>query len=235
MHRSILSVAVLTFAVVIAPASALAASVYLNGVRIDGVTNKKFDKASVRIDEKGDVYITAVGYAVHTETVTVPAPAPATPPAAPAPAAPAATPAPAPATPAAAPATPPKTAEPEGPPTLTKRYWLFTEQSVPGMSEYDIDLYINSKWIRKLRNNEDQVITDVTQHLQPGKNTILLNAHKVVAGDRKSYSPRHYFKVIIGEGNMGGQNVMIDNPIIKFTRTAADDKDSSEEFTLTTR
>lgn len=233
MYRSILSAAVLAFAVVMAPASALAASVYLNGVRIDGVTNQKFDKASVRIDEKGDVYITAVGYSVRTETVTVPAPAAATPPAAPA--APAAAPAPAPATAAAAPTPPPKQAEPEGPPTLTKRYWLFTEQSVPGMADYDIDLYINSKWIRKLRNNEDQVITDITQHLQPGKNTILLNAHKVVAGERKSYSPRHYFKVIIGEGNMGGQNVMIDNPIIKFTRTAADDKDSSEEFTLTTR
>ncbi len=33
------------------------------------------------------------------------------------------------------------------------------------MAEYDIDLYINSKWIRKLRNNEDQIITEVTRHL----------------------------------------------------------------------
>ena len=38
MYRSILSAAILAFAVVMAPASALAASVYLNGVRIDGVT-----------------------------------------------------------------------------------------------------------------------------------------------------------------------------------------------------
>jgi hypothetical protein len=64
---------------------------------------------------------------------------------------------------------------------------------------------------------------------------VLLTARKVVAGERKSYSPQHYFKVIIGEGNVGGDNVMIDNPIIRFQRTAADTKDVSEEFTLTTR
>jgi hypothetical protein len=232
MYRSILSAAVFSFAVVMAPAAALAGSVYLNGVRIDGVTNQKFEKATVRIDEKGDVHITAPGYAVRVETAPAPVAAPVTPPLAPAVPAPAA---PAPAAAAAAPATSPPAAAPEAPPTLTRRYWLVTEQAVPGMSEYDIDLYINSKWVRKLRNNEEQIITEITRHLQPGKNTVLLSPHKVVAGDRKSYSPRHYFKVIIGEGNVGGDNVMIDNPIIKFQRTAADTKDESEEFTLTTR
>jgi hypothetical protein len=103
------------------------------------------------------------------------------------------------------------------------------------MAEYDIDLYINSKWIRKLRNNEEQIITEITRYLQPGKNTVLFTARKVAVGSRKSYSPQHYFKVIIGEGNVGGDNVMIDNPIIRFQRTAADTKDVSEEFTLTTR
>jgi len=233
MHRSILSAAVFTLAVVMAPVTALAASVYLNGVRIDGVTNQKFEKATVRIDEKGDVHINAPGYAVRVETAPAPQAAPVTPPPAPAVPSPAA-PTPAPATAATAPATP-APAAPDAPPTLTRRYWLVTEQAVPGMSEYDIDLYINAKWVRKLRNNEEQIITELTRHLQPGKNTVLLSPHKVVAGDRKSYSPQHYFKVIIGEGNVGGDNVMIDNPIIKFQRTAADTKDVSEEFILTTR
>jgi hypothetical protein len=229
MYRSILSAAVCTLAVVMAPATALAGSVYLNGVRIDGVTNQRFEKATVRIDEKGDVHITAPGYAVRVETAPAPLAAPVAPPPAPA------VPAPAPAAAAATPAAPAPAAAPEAPPSLTRRYWLVTEQAVPGMSEYDIDLYINSKWIRKLRNSEEQIITEITRHLQPGKNTVLLSPHKVVAGDRKSYSPRYYFKVIIGEGNVGGDNVMIDNPIIKFQRTAADTTDESEEFTLTTR
>jgi hypothetical protein len=232
MHRLIRPATLFVLAALMVPATALAASVYLNGVRIDGVTNQKFEKATVRIDEKGDVHISAPGYAVRVETAPAPVP-PVAPP--PAPAAPAAA-APAPAAPpVAAPATPPPAPTPEAPPTLTRRYWLVTEQSVPGMAEYDIDLYINSRWIRKLRNNEEQIITELTRYLQPGKNTVLFTAHKVVVGTPKSYSPQHYFKVIIGEGNVGGANVMIDNPIIRFQRTAADTKDVSEEFTLTTR
>jgi hypothetical protein len=232
MHRSI-HPAFFVLAGLMAPAVALAASVYLNGVRIDGVTNQKFEKATVRIDEKGDVHINAPGYAVRVETAPAPSPvAPVAP--SPAPTAPAATPA-APAAPPAAAASAAPSPAPEAPPSLTRRYWLVTEQSVPGMAEYDIDLFINSKWIQRLRNNEEQVIIEITRHLQPGKNTVLFSAQKVVMGTPKSYSPQHYFKVIIGEGNEGGGKVMIDNPIIRFQRTAADTKNVSEEFTLTTR
>ncbi len=232
MHRTTSPVTLFVLLALMAPATALAAGVYLNGVRIDGVTNQKFEKATVRIDEKGDVYIEAVGYAVR---VVTPPPA-----AAPTPAAPAAA-APAPAVPApAAPGPPPPpaaapTPAPEGPPPRTPPDRRVTEQSVPGMAEYEFDLYINSQWIRKLRNNEEQIIAEITRHLQPGKNRVLLAARKVVAGERKSYSPQHYFKVIIGEGNEGGGTVMIDNPIIRFQRTAADTQDVSEEFSLTTR
>ncbi|ADO72786.1 hypothetical protein [Stigmatella aurantiaca] len=220
MSRSTLPAVWLSLTALMAPTLASAKSVYLNGVRIDGVTQQKFEKATVRIDEKGDIYIDAPGYAARVVTPP-PTVAPASTPPGPPPAA----------------GAPPAAAAPvaEAPPRLTQRYFLVTAQGVPGMAEYDIDVYINSKWIRKLRGSEEQVIQDVTRNLQPGKNTILLTAHKTSAGERKSYSPQHYFKVIIGEGNVGGDNVMIDNPIIQFQRTAADTQDVSEEFTLTTR
>ncbi len=232
MCRSILA---LTLALM--PASALA-SVFLNGVPIDSVRDQKFEKvSSVRIDAQGNVHIDAPAYAVKTVSVPsapTPAPAPAPAPVAPAPApAPVAAPAPAPvATPAPAPAAP---AVDTAPARITRRYWLVTEQSARGMTEYDIDLYVNSKWVRKLRNNEDQVITDITHLLQPGKNAVLFMARKVAAGSRKSESPQHVFKVIIGEGNEGGGRVMIDNPLLRFQRTAAQSDDMSEELTLTTR
>ncbi|HEX5751529.1 MAG TPA: hypothetical protein VFZ09_35230 [Archangium sp.] len=239
------SIPALVLSALLLPMSALAGSVFLNGVRIDGVTNQKFEKvASVRIDDKGNVYIDAPAYAVKLVNAPVaPAPAPVAAAPAPAPApvapvapppAPAPTPAPAPAPAVATPAPAPAPVD-TAPARITRRYWLVTEQPVVGMAEYDIDLYVNSRWVRKLRSAEDQVITEITHLLQPGKNTVLMMAHKVASGSRRSESPQHVFKVIIGEGNEGGGNVMIDNPLIRYQRTAAETEDQSEEFTLTTR
>ena len=181
------------------PAGAHAASVYLNGVNIDGVTSQKFERATVRIDDKGNVLIEAPGYAVK---------------------------------------------QVEGPPpdatgpaqgTISKHYFLVTEQNVTGMTEYDVDLYVNSKWIRKLRSSEDQIVSDITKNLVPGKNQVMFIAKKVAPDARKSMSKEHFFKILIGEGTMSGDHVMIDNPVVKFERTAADNTDTSQEFSLTAR
>jgi hypothetical protein len=208
------------------PATALAASVFLNGVPIDGLTNQTFDKVtSVRLDEQGNVHIQAPAYAVKT-TPTAAAPlAPAAPPAAAPPAPVAAS--------AAAPTLP---AEATGPARLTRRYWLVTEQTARGLSGYDIDLFINSTWVRTLRNGEEQVILELTRYLVPGRNTLRFMAHKVAAGARRSEAgPQHVFGVIVGEGNEGGGRVMIDSPLLRFQRTGAQTQDVSEEFPLITR
>jgi hypothetical protein len=181
---------------------ALAGSVYLNGVRIDGVTNQKFDKVNVRIDEAGNLFIDAPGYSVrqleggsgHT-------------------------------------ATPP----PQPPGVLTRKYFLVTEQTAVGMTEFDIEMYVNSKWVRRIRNADEQIVTEITKSLTPGRNTILFIAKKNVTGERKSFSKEHVFRVIIGEGQMSGDHVMIENPVVKFERTAADAVDGTQEFTFTTR
>ena len=185
------------------PAVALAGGLYLNGVNIDGVTNQRFEKATVKIDEKGNVFIDAPGYAVKSVEGGKGGQA--------------------------------GSSNDDGPGRLTKRYWLVTEQTVPGMTEFDIDLYVNSRWVRKLKNNDEQIVTEVTKYLTPGKNTVLLTAKKVAPGNRKSFSPEHVFRVIIGEGNVGGDNVMIDNPLVKFERNASEANDVSQEFPLTTR
>lgn len=188
-------------AVLFLAGTAQAAGVYLNGVSIDGVTNQKFDKVSVRIDEQGNVHIDAPGYAVKAVEGS------------------------------------PKTAPTSsaGPARMTKRYWLVTEQTVPGMTEFDIDVFVNAKWVKKLRNEDDQIIAEITKFLVPGRNTVLLTATKSATGARKSFSPEHVFRVIIGEGNVGGDNVMIDHPVVRFERTAADATDTSQEFVVTTR
>lgn len=205
------------------PALAWGASVYLNGVKIDGVTNQKFEKATVRIDEQGNVLIQAPGYAVKVVTPPPTAPVTARPPlATTVPSVPVAT----------LPAVPPPAAVP---PRITRRYWLATEQTVTGMTEFDIDVYVNAKWVMKLRNSDAQTVVEITRHLVPGKNSVLFAAHKVAAGTRRSLSAEHRFKIVVGEGNVGGDRVLIDNPLIRFQRTAADAQDVSQEFTLSTR
>lgn len=228
---------VLTFSV-----PARAGSVFLNGVNIDGVTSQKFEKATVQIDEKGNVLIDAPAYKVEVQGPP-PSAAPAQPQVAlstvPASGAPVTVPIttvgqPASATPAPAVATLPAPAAPS-PPTLTLRYWLVTEQNAPGMTQYDIDMYINSRWVRRLRGDDEQVIVEVTKLLTPGKNTVLLRAHKTAEGQRKSYSASQYFRVILGSGNVGGDKVLIDRPLVSFERTAAQTEDASQEFTFVTQ
>jgi hypothetical protein len=221
----------LTVAASLAPMLALAGSVFLNGVNIDSVKNTRFEKATVRIDAEGNVHIDAPGYAARVTTVTPsPAPAPA------APATPVAAPDSGVTTPAQAPAASSQAPAPAAvPDRISQRYWLVTEQTTPGMTDFDIDVYVNSRWLRRLRNNEDQVVVDITRQLRPGPNAVTLIARKAVGGTRRSTSPSNVFKVIIGEGNEGGGNVMIDTPLIRFQKTAADAQDATEEFTLTTR
>ncbi|OGQ90530.1 MAG: hypothetical protein A2289_08425 [Deltaproteobacteria bacterium RIFOXYA12_FULL_58_15] len=181
------------------PGMAAAGSVFLNGVNIDGVTNKAFENCQVQIDVAGNVHITAKGYTAELPTPTA-------------------------ATPAAA------DVGPSGP--ATRRYWLVTEKSAPGMSQYDIDMFINSKWVRKFRDQEQQVVMEVSKYLQAGKNKIHFVAKKDLGTARRSTSPQHYFRIIIGEGNEGGRNVMISRKLVEYKRTAMETQNSQDEFVL---
>jgi hypothetical protein len=121
------------------------------------------------------------------------------------------------------------------PVSITRRYFMVTEQAQQGMTEYDIDLFINSKFIRKLKGDEEQIVSEITKNLLPGKNTITFVAKKHIAKDRRSYSPGHFFRVVIGDGNSGGDKVMIDEALLTFQKTAADTEDATQEFTLNAR
>ncbi len=211
MRVQLLKSSLLFVALLAAPAG-WAGSVFLNGVNIDGVAGQKFEKATVRIDDKGNIHIDAPGYAVRQVEG-----------------------APAAKTGAAAAAAAAGAEAAHAAPKLTKRYFLVTEQNAPGMTEFDVDVFINSKWIRKLRSDEDQIVTEVTRYLQPGKNTVLFTAKKNSGETRRSYSPEHYFRVLVGEGNVGGDNVMIDDPVVNFRRNASEAQDVSQEFAFETR
>ncbi len=207
----------LASAALLAATPALAGpTVTLNGVNIDGVTGQRFENATVTIDAEGNVHIEARGYAARPADG-------AAPPAAPAVA-------------LAAPAAPPAAPRPAAPGQLTRRYFLATEQSVPDGTQYDVEVFINASWIRVLRSSEPQVVVEITRYLRPGQNRVTLACTKKLQGvERRAYAAGVTLKVVVGEGNVGGDHVMIDEPLVVMTRTAAEVDDKVEEFTVEAR
>jgi hypothetical protein len=98
-----------------------------------------------------------------------------------------------------------------------------------------VDVFINSKWVRKLKNGEDQIVMDISKLLQAGPNKLLLAATKRSATGSSAPSPAAYLKIIVGEGEQGGGNVLIDNPLVECKRTAAEVDNINEEFTVQAR
>jgi hypothetical protein len=181
---------------------ALAGEVFVNGVNVDGLTNQKFTKVNVTIDDKGNVNIEAPGYSVKKVTIASEKPA---------------------------------TVREEG--LMTKKYFVVTEQNALGRTEYDIDLYVNGKFVRTLRSEDEQTVSEVTKYFAPGRNAVSMHARKVLANKDNPKSTRsdHFFRVIVGEGVTTAEQVTIEVPLIRFERTAAEHGDVRQEFSVTTR
>jgi hypothetical protein len=122
------------------------------------------------------------------------------------------------------------------PARLTRRYFLVTEQTQPDGTQYDLEVFINASWIRVIRSTEPQVVVEVTRYLRPGTNKVTLAATKKLAGTTRRYYTRDVvLKLVMGEGNVGGDHVMIDDPLVVMTRTAAEVDDKTEEYTVEAR
>jgi len=188
--------------------SASAGSIYLNGVNIDGVKNQVIANATVTIDASGNIFIVAKGYAVAAPGGNGSAPPPAA------------------------------TSAPQAPTTpgvVSLRYWLVTEKAAPGMSQFDIDLFVNSKFVRRFLDSEEHVVLELSKYLQTGDNRITFLAKKNMGETRRSSSPQHYFRIVVGEGDAGGRDVMINRKLIDYKRTALETKDFTDDFTVTAR
>lgn len=193
-----------------------APTVSLNGVPIDGVVSQRFDNVTVMIDEQGNLNIVAKGYAVARAEG---APAPAVP----------AAPAPPPRPPAASTVPAASAAGPK----LARRYFVVAEQSEPGITEYDVSVFVNGRWVRELKSDGDCEPFEVTRFLAPGPNKVTLVAAKRLGGTaRRSTSREATLRVVVGEGSAGGGTVYVESPLVSMTRTAADTETFTEEHNL---
>ncbi|MEO1174187.1 MAG: hypothetical protein AAFX94_19380 [Myxococcota bacterium] len=126
----------------------------------------------------------------------------------------------------------PSAAPPTAKKAPSRRYWLVTEKAAPGMSQYDVDMFVNGKWVRRFSAREDHVVLEVTKHFVAGPNTIHFVANKMLAQGRRSESPQHYFRIVLGEGTKGGRNVMINRKLVDYKRTAAETGDFKDKYTV---
>ncbi len=207
------ALAAIAAALALAPAGAGAApSVSLNGVSIEGAVNQRFDNATVVIDAQGNVNILARGYTV-SRAEPEPQAAPALP------------------------ARPPMAApEPRPGEKPQRRYFLVAQQTTPGITEYDVAVFVNGRWVRELRADGDAEPFELTRFLLTGPNKVTMVATKHLAGSApRSTSRDQTLKVIVGEGSAGGGTVYVDAPLFTMTRNAAETGTFTEEYTLVAR
>lgn len=126
----------------------------------------------------------------------------------------------------------PEAAPPE---KLTKRYWLVSKQTRRGMAQYEVDVFVNGTFVKKVRSVDDAVVLEVTKYVKPGLNKLRLVATKVIGDKRLSTSPNDALEVVLGEGNVGGGTVSIDKPWVTYRRTAHETQNFSDEYTFTGR
>lgn len=117
---------------------------------------------------------------------------------------------------------------------LDHRYFLVTQHAAPGTG-YDLAVFVNAQWIREVRASEPRVVMEITRYLRPGANRLVLAATKRSQEERASTSPEVALSVVVGEGSVGGDQVLIENPLVEARRTAAETEDRTEEYVLEAR
>lgn len=110
----------------------------------------------------------------------------------------------------------------------TKRYWLFVEQPATGTG-YELEVLVNGRLVRTVKNGEAVVIAELTKNLRLGKNAVLLSAKKV----GKAGPAEAVLKVLIAEGTEGASNVALGAAQVRFEATAAQVQELSQDFVVT--
>jgi hypothetical protein len=106
---------------------------------------------------------------------------------------------------------------------VKRQYFLVSMFGRQGYAQYDVDVYLNGKWIRKVRNSEGQVIHEVTNLMTPGRKVVVNFAATKNLGEGKgrlSTSSSDFLRVVIGVGSAGGGTVNITSTLADFRATA---------------
>jgi hypothetical protein len=182
---------------------ALAATVYLNGVRVDVLPDATLNNVSVRLDAAGNVWITAPQYTVQEvpaaprDATRVPQPAPL----------------------AASSPTVDTSPIPAG------SWWLVSQDESAG--GHVVDVVINGTTVRRVQSGEAQVLLDVSGYLHHGANSVRFVSP---AGSRPMGGP---LTIYVGRGATTGGTVRIERSDVRYAHPSSDTGvASAEEFVL---
>lgn len=169
-----------------------AGSIFLNGVKIDGVIDQEFKGVNIKIDREGNIHISAPQYIVKFSE---------------------------------------ESEKKRVAPTHAKAYFLVTQISKEGRGGYDIDIFINNNWVKKIINKDEQIVMDISKYMQNGKNTIRLTGIKA-KDEVPSPQSMGFTEIIIGEGTAGKNNVVIDKPLIDLKFNAKESNPVIKDFEI---
>jgi hypothetical protein len=113
--------------------------------------------------------------------------------------------------------------------TPKKSYFLVSDKSNRGATQYNIDVHINGAFITRVKSEDGLLALDITKHLVPGNNRVVFTAIKKLDTPRKSFSPADTFTLMVGEGTKAGNQIMVQRSLMEYKRTAADVANDSIE------
>lgn len=171
--------------------SAMALEIFFNDVKVTGLRDQVFQNCTVKFDGNGNVYVTAKGYTVKVVQQSAPI------------------------------EDSKNTKETQSLPAVAHKYYLVSILQEAAKTQYDVDVFINDKWVKKIHDQDPQVVLEVTQYLRPGKNDIQFVGTKKL-GDKKrlSTAASDFLRVLIGQGLAAGDTVNITATLADFIASA---------------
>ncbi|HOX41993.1 MAG TPA: hypothetical protein PK668_00260 [Myxococcota bacterium] len=180
--------------------TALAVEIFLNGVKITGLSDQRIEKATVTLDKAGNVHISAPEYKVR-EVGGEAAPA------------------------AVAPA--PAVSKSN----LGRQYFVITDAPRTNLSGYEVQLMVNSRFVRTFDDSIPQTIIELNEHLQAGANTVSFLG-KRPAGKAVG-AGADVFTILVGYGKTDGGQLVIEEVVgeLKIPASAQGEVAKSFDFT----
>lgn len=111
-------------------------------------------------------------------------------------------------------------------------YYLIGTNTNPGKAGFDIEIYVNGVLRRTIRNEEDQVVVNISKHLIPGTNTVVFKARKKTNKARLSTSPADRISIMVGKGNATANQLTIERQLATFSVNASENADKNQTITL---